>query len=89
MTKKERYVLARLNGAGVREAAKSVGYAGGAPPPGARKLCATAERVKHRGDLGAYEQRLKKEVTEMEFMIAEKQRELEAARLAKQARQGV
>ncbi|MFB6351802.1 MAG: hypothetical protein ABEN55_21650 [Bradymonadaceae bacterium] len=37
-TKREKYVLFRLDGYGAREAARRAGLAGGVPSPGARQL---------------------------------------------------
>jgi hypothetical protein len=58
MSKAEEYVRARLKGAGSRDAAKTAGFAGGVPSPGARllwKMTATLRELPQLAEASAPE----------------------------------
>ena len=60
VTKREQYVLARLEGHGTREAARRAGFSGGAPSPGARRLWERVEE-ESRADVDERRRELQQE----------------------------
>lgn len=72
MTKAERYVQLRLDGAGARDAAREAGFAHGVPSPEARELheaCEAMEKVEDAGWLREHEAELEASLKQIRLLL--------------------
>ncbi|RVU42702.1 hypothetical protein EA187_14390 [Lujinxingia sediminis] len=81
-SKAERYVLAKLNGAGSREAARQAGYAGGRPPSTALRLY---ERVRELRAMPDGARWIERRLQEREEEVRELRATMRAAKLLERA----
>lgn len=81
-TKAERYVIARLNGAGSRQAARLASYAGGRPPSTALRLYARVRELRAMPDGARW---IARRLEEREEEVRELRATMRAARLLEEA----
>ncbi|RAL23057.1 hypothetical protein DL240_09225 [Lujinxingia litoralis] len=77
-TKAERYVIARLQGSGSREAARLAGYAGGRPPSTALRLYERVRDLRSMPDGGKW---IARRLREREHEVRELRATMRAVRL--------